>query len=97
MRVFDFVGDADEKNKRTDIDYTFVLNKFKVLKCWDTGLYDLLRHGHYKSMGFCYDFRGDLKHYVVKQYGEWCEYYAPNKTLLRKVLCGKVQKILDYK
>lgn len=97
MRVYAFVDYADEKNKRADIDYNFVINKFKISKCWDYGMHDLLRRGVYRNMGFCYDFRENLKRYLVKQYGEWNEYFAPNKTLLRKVLGSRVQKIIDYK
>lgn len=46
-------------------------------------------------MGYCYDFRKELKKYVVKQYGNWYEYFAPNKTLLRKALCGRIEKIVE--
>ena len=48
-----------------------------------------------KSMGFRFDFRNAVKNYVVKQYGSWHEYFAPDKTSLRKVLSGRIQKIVE--
>lgn len=56
---------------------------------------DLLRFGYEKCDGWLYDFKNELKHYVVKQYGRWDEYYAPNKTLLRKNIGGKVDRIIE--
>lgn len=53
--------------------------------------------GAIKIMGYRYDFKKYLKQYVVKQHGGWQEYYAPNKTLLRKTLFGKVEKIIEIK
>ena len=55
----------------------------------------LIRYGHYKLMGFVYDFKPYLKKYLYKQYGSWSEAYAPNKTLLRSVLGGKIDKIIE--
>lgn len=56
---------------------------------------NLIRYGHYKLMGFVYDFKPYLKKYLYKQYGSWSEAYAPNKTLLRSVLGGKIDKIIE--
>lgn len=56
---------------------------------------NLIRYGHYKLMGFVYDFKPYLKKYLYKQYGSWAEAYAPNKTLLRSVLGGKIDKIIE--
>ena len=56
---------------------------------------NLLKYGHYKLMGYVYDFKPYLKLYVYKQYGTWYEAYAPNKTLLRSVLGGKIDKIIE--
>jgi len=52
-----------------------------------------LHKGYYKLAGWCFDFNPYLKTYLVKQYGQWAEYKAPNKTLLRRSLYGKVDKI----
>ena len=56
---------------------------------------NLLKYGHYKLMGYVYDFKPYLNLYVYKQYGTWYEAYAPNKTILRSVLGGKIDKIIE--
>ncbi len=56
---------------------------------------NLLRYGHYKLMGYRYDFKPFLKKFLYKQYGEWREVFAPNKTILRKVIYGKIDKIIE--
>ena len=57
------------------------------------GLDNLQRDGIYKLQGWAYDLRPFLKKILVKQYGSWQEYYAPNKTALRKLLYGVVEKM----
>lgn len=59
------------------------------------GLDNLQRYGVYKIAGWSYDFKPHLKQYLVKQYGTWQEYFAPNKTLLRKSIYGNIQKIVE--
>ena len=61
----------------------------------NSGLMNLRSAGCYKIAGWCFDFTPYLKRFVVKQYGSWHEYYAPNKTLLRKSLYGTIQKIVE--
>lgn len=56
---------------------------------------NLISYGYYKLMGYMYDFRPYLKKYVYKQYGDWIEVYAPNKTLLRQVIVGRIDKIVE--
>jgi hypothetical protein len=56
---------------------------------------NLLRYGIYKLMGYAYDFKPYLKLYLYKQYGNWNESYAPNKTLLRQAIYGKIDKIIE--
>lgn len=51
--------------------------------------------GIVKRMGYLYDLRPQMKNYLVKQYGSWQEYWAPNKTLLRKEICGKIDRIVE--
>ena len=46
-------------------------------------------------MGYCFDFMDVLKRYIVNQYGQWCEYYAPDKTSLRAHLFGRVNQIVE--
>ena len=59
------------------------------------GLDQLQRYANYKLSGWQFDFSAYLKLYLVKQYGSWQEYFAPNKTLLRRSLYGRVDKIVE--
>ncbi len=43
-------------------------------------------------MGWRFDFSDVLKKYLVNQYGRWTEYYAPDRTSLRKHLYGRIIK-----
>lgn len=62
-----------------------------------TNNHDLISYGYYKLLGYLYDFRPYLKKYLFKQYGSWHEAYAPNKTKLRSVIDGKIDKIIELK
>lgn len=46
-------------------------------------------------MGWRFDFSDILKKFVVKQYGGWCEYFAPDKTSLREIICGRIDQIVE--
>jgi hypothetical protein len=46
-------------------------------------------------MGWSFDFSDILKTFVVKQYGSWSEYKAIDKTALRKMLYGRIDKIVE--
>lgn len=46
-------------------------------------------------MGYRFDFLDVLKKYLVKQYGHWSEYYAPDRTSLRKFLYGTINQIVE--
>jgi hypothetical protein len=61
------------------------------------GLDNVRSSAMYKLHGWAYIFRPYLKRYVVRQYDSWFDYYAPNKTLLRKSLYGKLDKIVEFK
>jgi hypothetical protein len=63
----------------------------------DFGTFELATTGMYKLLGWVYDFRPVMKKYVVKQHGNWREYFAPNRTLIRKYAYGRVDKILEVK
>lgn len=45
-------------------------------------------------MGYRFDFFDVLKKYLVRQYGQWVEYYAPDPTSLRKHLYGCIKQIV---
>lgn len=45
--------------------------------------------------GWRFDFLDVLKKYLVNQYGQWTEYYAPDRTSLRHYLCGQINQIVE--
>lgn len=45
--------------------------------------------------GWCFDFSDMLKTFVVKQYGSYQEYRAIDKTSLRTMLYGRIDKIME--
>ena len=46
-------------------------------------------------MGYRFDFSDILKTYVVKQYRQYYEYKAVDKTSLRAILYGRIDKIIE--
>jgi hypothetical protein len=60
-----------------------------------TFLNNLQQYGYIKIMGYLYNAKPYLKKYIVNQYGSWQQYYAPNKTLLRKSIYGRIDKIVQ--
>lgn len=56
---------------------------------------NLRYYGCVKIMGYRYDFKPLLKKFVYQQYGSWTEAYAPNKTLLRSSVYGRIDKIVE--
>ena len=46
-------------------------------------------------MGYRFDFFDVLRKYLVNQYGHWAEYYAPDRTSLRKYLSGRINQIVE--
>jgi hypothetical protein len=45
--------------------------------------------------GWRFDFFDVLKKYLVNQYGQWAEYYAPDRTSLRAYLCVRINQIVE--
>ena len=45
--------------------------------------------------GWRFDFFDVLKKYLVNQYGQWSEYYAPDRTSLRAYLYGRINQIVE--
>jgi len=83
------------EHERPDIDEDIInFLKSKYQRGCIFGLDNLQKAGIYKLHGWVITFRPFLKLYVVKQYDTWQEYYAPNKTMLRKSIYGKIQKIV---
>ena len=47
--------------------------------------------------GYRFDFSDILKTYIVKQYGSYQEYRAIDKTSLRAMIYGRIDKIIEVK
>ena len=45
--------------------------------------------------GWRFDFIDVLKKYLVNQYGQWAEYYTPDRTSLRNYLYGPINQIVE--
>ena len=59
------------------------------------------RNGYFKNAiplgGYRFDFSDILKTYLVKQYGSYQEYKAIDKTSLRAIIYGRIDKIIEVK
>jgi hypothetical protein len=69
--------------------------KTKYLSRDSFGLDNLQRDGLYKLQGWNYDFKPYLRQFLVLQYGQWRQYYAPNKTTLKASIYGNIDKIQE--
>ena len=93
VKGFAFVNHVDNS-----INPQIQINLFKIYESrHHLFLSNLQYHGYIKNMGYLYDLKKYLKKYIVKQYDTWHEYYAPNKTLLRKSIYGTIDKIVEIK
>ena len=45
--------------------------------------------------GWRFDFADILRTYIVKQYGQWLEYKAVDKTALRRMIYGRIERITE--
>ena len=45
--------------------------------------------------GYRFDFFDVLKKYLVNQYGQWTEYYTPDRTSLRAYLYERINQIVE--
>jgi hypothetical protein len=98
MNYYKFSSTATENTPdilqgKTEVEFL----KSKYQKGFAFGLDNLHKYGCYKISGWAFDFRDVLRKFVVKQYDNWQEYYAPNKTMLRQSLYGNIQKIVEIK
>lgn len=86
-----FVPHVDQ-NKRPELPLSYIE---KLFSKFHSQIHDVLRTGIFKSMGYAYDFRPFCKKFLYKQHGDWTEVYAPNKTVLRRCVYGKIDKIVE--
>lgn len=98
MKAQSFTATAEEKYIRQDIERAPLLFAREKLSGspHDFGVDEIMQHGIYKEMGFTYDLRPYLKHFVYKQAGgSWHEAYALNRANLRHLIYGRITQILE--
>lgn len=93
--IFSTNIDPNSANKEILLDPIAFLKTKMTGSVHDFGVDELLTHGVYRYLGWKYDFRDDLKKFVYKQYGAWSEAYALNKTNLRHLVSGRIDKIIE--
>jgi len=92
--AFKFSDTATEKPTLNDSTVFDFLND-KYTHGMVFGIENLKAYGGYKLMGWFFNFRPYLNLYVVKQYDNWYQAYAPNKTMLRNTIYGRIDKIVE--
>ena len=95
MKAYKFSECAKEKPEILNGQTPQEFLKSKYVRGSIFGLDGLQSSGVYRYMGWAFNFRPYLKRFVVKQYGSWQEYYAPNKTALRNSLFGRIEEISE--
>ena len=58
---------------------------------------NIQKYGIYKLQGWAYDLRPYLKKFVYQQYDHWQSIYALNRTMVRYMVYGKVNEIVEIK
>ena len=92
MKVYQFSNTARECPTVT-LDQ--LIDQMKNGSRYTFGNDNLLRDGVYRLMGWAFDCREDLHKYLIKQYGDWREVYAPNRTALRALVYGRIDQIVE--
>jgi len=82
--------------EKSPYDLEYVIDLYKK-SGYSHNLQQLISSGCITSGGWCFNFTMDLRHFVFKQYNHWSESYAPNKTMLRKAVHGRIDKIVEIK
>lgn len=96
MEIYKFSDGGNVPDTAPTMTQEEIINKYTDLyKFWTQ---NLLSTWIFRLMWWAYDCRDFLNKYLVKQYWSYTEYYAPNKTTLRKVLYGNIEwNIIELK
>lgn len=97
MNAIPFVPNTKESNIRKDIvsNPEQFVKKLLTGSRFQFGVQNVISSGIYKEMGYMYNLRPYLRKFVVKQYDSWQEMYALNKTNVRQLTIGRVNKIVE--
>lgn len=91
---YPFVNHVEQKIVMCDFNLSNILDS----QGYHCNQANLMRHGTIRLMGYMYDAREHLKHYVIKtSNGDLSEIYALNKTNARALMHCKVDYILEVK
>jgi hypothetical protein len=97
IKAYPFIDNPDESKIRRDIEQNpqeFVKNLLTGSR-YNFGVENVMSTGCYKEMGYIYYLSPFLRKFVYKQYGEWHEVYAINKTNVRKLIGGVIPQIVE--
>ena len=91
MNIYKFSSSAT--SEAPDITEDRLIEQMKSGDRYRFGTSNLVYSGVFKLNGWV--FVPDLNKYVYKQYGSWSEAYAPSKTILRKLIYGHIDQIVE--
>lgn len=96
INYFPFTENVESKYIRQDIldnpqEFLKGITRFAF------GADEVRSHGSFKYMGYYYVLKPFLKNYVYEQYGSWHEAWALNRSQLRMLVGGRINKILEKK
>jgi len=94
VKAFKFTDtEAEKPDVNHDTVFEFLNSRYTEGSIF--GIENLKQSGGFKLMGWYFDFKPYLKLYVINQYDNWYQAYAPNKTMLRKTIHGRIDKIVE--
>lgn len=93
MKVYKFSNTAT--SKCPEITAKDLIDQMKTKNVFTFGTQNLMSEGIFKINGWAFDISDQLKLFLVKQYGQWHEVYAPNRTTVRKLTYGRIEAIQE--
>lgn len=93
VKGYPFVSHVEQKVVEGAFDLGLIFDP----KGYHSNQSNAMGYGVVRVMGYKYDLRAYLKKYIIKTDWGIQEYYAPNKTTLRKLMHTKVHYIIELK
>lgn len=96
IKAIAFNDRATKDGLRIDIEQNpmeFLTNQLSSR--FNFGVDNITSYGVYREMAWQYDLKPLLRKFVYKQYGNWHEIYAINKTNVRKLVGGVIAQIVE--
>lgn len=92
MRIYKFSKTAKDKPKITAQQ---LIEQMKDSNRYTFGTQNLLSCGIFQLNGWAFNIQDELNEYVYEQYGDWHKVYAPDKTTVRKLVGGRISRIVE--